>query len=641
MKKEWFTLDPYSSAPLYSLIAHNLRELITQGKLKPDDALPSDPLSRSDPMRPGSVFAKGGFALLTCLVAVGLLAGCSRPPLSPAPPGTTPTSAVNQPATGATTVGSAPTTAAETANAWWNDRVFYEIFVRSFYDSDGDGIGDLPGLIEKLDYLNDGDPATTDDLGVTGIWLMPVTQSPSYHGYDVTDYYTVEEDYGRNADFKRLVAEAHRRDIKIIVDLVLNHTSSQHPWFIASASGPDSPKRAWYIWSPTDDGTRAPWPGGGPVWHRRGDAYYFGLFWEGMPDLNYRNPEVTAEMENVARFWLEEMEVDGFRLDAVRHLVEEGTTYAGAPATHRWLAQFDDFLDAVNPAALTVGEVWDVTEQTAAYVRGDEVDLVFEFSLADAILTGVAQGRPAGLGQRLAAALAAYPTGQFATFLTNHDQPRVATILGNDPAGLKLAATTLLTLPGVPFIYYGEEIGMTGNKPDELIRTPMQWSPATNAGFTRGRPWQRVNRGFEQLNAAVQDADPASLLNHYRRLIHLRHDHPALRRGRLIPVESTCAATLAFLRQAPADDTDAAAGQTALVVLNFARDKQQGCTFSYRGDVLPAGTYPLRDLLSESAAAPLTVTAGGFQNYAPWSGLAARAGYVLLLERPSRLRDPG
>jgi glycosidase len=541
---------------------------------------------------------------------------------------------VGQPASATVATKPAASSAVAPENAWWNDSVFYEVFVRSFQDSDGDGIGDLQGLIDRLDYLNDGDPTTTDDLGVTGIWLMPVAQSPSYHGYDTTDYYTVEQDYGSNEDFKRLLDEAHQRGIKVIVDLVLNHTSTEHPWFVDSASGPDAEKRDWYRWSPTDDGSRAPWAGGGPVWHRNGEEYYFAMFWEGMPDLNYENPEVTAEMQNAARFWLEEMGADGFRLDAVRHLLEEGTNYSGTTSTHQWLAGFDDFVDKVDAEALTVGEVWDTTAQAASYVQGDEVDLTFEFELAEGILTSVKRGKPVASAEDLAALLAAYPSGQFATFLSNHDQPRVATTLFKDPAGNKLAATALLTLPGVPFVYYGEEIGMTGNKPDEKIRTPMQWSDAANAGFSSSAPWQPVNAGFEELNVAVQDADPASQLNLYRRLIHLRNDHPALLRGAFVPVESSCDATLAFLRQAPAGDPDAPDGQTVLVVLNFDRKgEQEGCTFSYSGDALPDGTYQMRDLMNESDAAVLTVTADGFQDYAPLPSLAARAGHILLLEQ--------
>lgn len=578
--------------------------------------------------------SQGVVTLLALGVAAGLLAGCGRPPQPTSVPTATSTSASGQPAATAAPAKPAPTAAAAPENAWWNDSVFYEVFVRSFQDSDGDGIGDLQGVIDRLDYLNDGDPATTDDLGVTGIWLMPVAQSPSYHGYDTTDYYTVEQDYGSNEDFKRLIDEAHRRGIKVIVDLVLNHTSTEHPWFVDSASGPDAEKRDWYRWSPTDDGSRAPWSGGGPVWHQSGDDYYFGLFWEGMPDLNYDNPEVTAEMQNAARFWLDEMGADGFRLDAVRHLVEEGTTYSGTPSTHAWLAGFDDFVDTVDPQALTVGEVWDTTAQAASYVQGDEVDMTFQFDLAEDILTSVQRGKPVVSADDLAALFAAYPAGQFATFLANHDQPRVATTLFKDPEGNKLAAMTLLTLPGVPFIYYGEEVGMTGNKPDELIRTPMQWSGDANAGFTSGQPWQPVNKGFEELNVAAQEADPDSQLNHYRRLIHLRNDHPALLRGGFIPVESSCDSTVAFLRQAPAGDAGAPDGQTVLVVLDFARKGEQtGCTFSYSGGALPAGTYQVQDLLGGAAAAPLTVTDSGFQDYAPLPSLSARAGHILLLEQ--------
>ena len=198
---------------------------------------------------------------------------------------------------------------------WWNETVFYEIFVRSFYDSDGDGIGDIQGIIEKLDYLNDGNPETDDDLGITGIWLMPVAQSPSYHGYDVIDYETIEEDYGTNEDFQQLMEEAHNRGIKIIVDLVMNHCSSQHPWFVA-ASQNEPEYYDWFRWSNSYPGYMGPW--GQQVWHMADNGkYYYGLFWGGMPDLNYENSEVKDEMWDIAEFWLTEMNVDGFRCDAV------------------------------------------------------------------------------------------------------------------------------------------------------------------------------------------------------------------------------------------------------------------------------------------------------------------------------------
>lgn len=215
-----------------------------------------------------------------------------------------------------------PVTQAQTDLPWWNNRVFYEVFVRSFYDSDGDGIGDLQGVIQKLDYLQ--------ELGVTGLWLMPVAQSPSYHGYDVMDYYAIEQDYGTNEDFLALMEAAHERDMVVIVDLVMNHTSNQHPWFIASAEG-DPDYADFYIWEEQPGRYTSPW--GSNVWHPRDGRYYYGLFWEGMPDLNYENPAVTAEMQKVIDFWLEEMGVDGFRLDAIRHLIEDGSVQENTPET--------------------------------------------------------------------------------------------------------------------------------------------------------------------------------------------------------------------------------------------------------------------------------------------------------------------
>ncbi len=552
-----------------------------------------------------------------CGARAGLLDGVtytrqSEQPSSPAPA----TSAVGPAVTGGGPGGGIP---------WWNERVFYEVFVRSFADSDGDGIGDLRGLIDRLDHLNDGDPSTDADLGVTGLWLMPVTQSPSYHGYDATDYFTVEEDYGTNADFKALMEAAHARGINVIVDLMLNHTSRDHPWFTESASGPDSPKRDWYVWSDTDPVQTTEW--GSPAWHRWGEEYYLGLFWSGMPDLNLRTPAVTEQLYDVARFWLGDLGADGLRLDAVRHLVEDGAVFEGTPETHAWLAAWDDHLDSVDPQALTVGEVWDETSEVVPYVADDEVDIAFEFTVAEGILSSVATATPRPFDEALTTALAAYPAGQFAPFLTNHDQNRVMSRLGDDLEGARLAATALLTLPGVPFVYYGEEIGMTGAKPDELIRTPMQWSSGAGAGFTTGTPWQAPNPDPGSVNVAAQTDDPASLLSHYRRLIRARADHPALRTGDLREVEVSCPDVYGYLRTQPGDQGGPA--DSVLVLLNFATVAQRGCAVDLAASAVPAGVHAVTDLATDAEAAPLTVADGSIAGYVPVDSLAPRQGLVL------------
>jgi hypothetical protein len=336
---------------------------------------------------------------------------------------------------------------------WWNDRIFYEVFVRSFKDSDGDGVGDLQGLISQLDYLNDGNPETGDDLGVTGLWLMPVAQSPSYHGYDVTDYKTIEADYGSNEDFKQLMAEAHQRGMVIIVDLVMNHTSSEHPWFLESQN-PGSEYRSWYIWDDSPIPFPSPW--GSQVWHPLGDSYYYGLFWEGMPDLNYRNGDVTQAMRDVIQFWLRDMGVDGFRLDAVRHLIEDGAIQQNTPETHAWLQDFYRYVHTLSPQALTVGEVWDTSAAVAPYI-GDEVDFCFEFDLATAILEAAKRGENNQLVTVQQRVLETYPRGQYASFLTNHDQNRVINHLLKNVDQAKIAATLLLTNPGVGFLTGGVE----------------------------------------------------------------------------------------------------------------------------------------------------------------------------------------
>ena len=391
---------------------------------------------------------------------------------------------------------------------WWNDAVFYEIFVRSFYDSDGDGIGDFNGITQKLNYLNDGDPSTTDDLGVTGLWLMPIHPSGSYHGYDVIDYYAVNSEYGSMDDFKTMLTEAHQRGIKVIIDLVLNHTSSSNPWFLDAVANPDSPYRDWYIFSETDPGSAGAW--GQDAWHQTSSGdYYFGNFDRSMPDLNYEHPAVRAEMGKITEFWLEEVGVDGFRLDAARYLVEEDGWSSDTTANHEYWREFRQVYKAANPDAMTVGEVWAAASIISQYLQGDELDLAFSFNLADAILLQTGIRSAPSLRAAIEQNLLYLPDPSDAIFLSNHDTNRVMSRLGGDVAKAKTAATILLTLPGVPFVYYGEEIGLTGVKPDEDIRTPMLWSSTSNAGFSLVDPWRPANSEYQnEVNVADQQADP-------------------------------------------------------------------------------------------------------------------------------------
>ncbi len=481
---------------------------------------------------------------------------------------------------------------------WWNDAVFYEVFVRSFYDSNADGVGDIRGLIQKLDYLNDGDPNTTDDLGVTGIWLMPVFPSPSYHGYDVTDYRDINPDYGNLNDFRELVNQAHARGIKVIIDFVGNHTSDQHPWFQASAEG--SSKRNWYRWTSSAPDYNGPW--GQTVWHERNNSYYYGIFWGGMPDLNYTNQEVTNEIKNTIRYWYNDIGVDGFRIDAVKHWIENGSQQENTSGTLQWWREFYAFQKSIHPALMTVGEAWTSTQNIVPYTDY-RLDYCFEFDLANEILNAVINQNPANLKSKLNEVLNAYPAGQFGSFLTNHDQDRSFNRLGQNPERAKLAASLLLSFPGIPYLYYGEEIGMTGQKPDEFIRTPMQWSSEAHAGFSSSQPWQNVNGDFATTNVNTQKTEDTSLWRHYQKWIGLRNQNEALRTGQYIPVNSSAGAVFSFARKT--------AASTLLVVHHFSSQERDNIPLSGQIEGLAAGTYDLIDLLTNSTAGTLTVGENG------------------------------
>jgi glycosidase len=425
---------------------------------------------------------------------------------------------------------------------WANGAVIYQVFVRSFQDSDGDGIGDFNGLTAKLDYLNDGDPSTDSDLGVDAIWMLPITESPSYHGYDTLNYERVERDYGTEEDFDRLLEEAHRRGIKVIMDLVLNHSSVWHPWFVQASQSVDDTYHDWYVWREEDPGWTQPWSSSG-TWHlsQRLGLHYYGLFWGGMPDLNFENPDVRAEMIGVAKRWLDRG-VDGFRLDASRYMIEGGVEVdaADSDATHDWWEEFAREVRRAHPDTFLVGENWTTVENVAPYY-GDapftELDMNFNFDLAAAIVGGV-RDDTSGLVQMTLCDVADFypPHALDGIFLTNHDMVRVATQVGS-PEKARFAASLLFTLPGVPLVYYGEEVGLVNGPGDEdpEKRTPMPWTD--EGGFTTGTPWKINRRAEPKDNVARQQADPDSLWHHYRRLIALRKDSQAIGRGGYRPLD--------------------------------------------------------------------------------------------------------
>jgi alpha-glucosidase len=439
---------------------------------------------------------------------------------------------------------------------WWRHAVFYQIYPRSFQDSNGDGVGDLPGITARLDHLNDG---TDRSLGVDAIWLSPFYRSPmADFGYDVSDYRDVDPTFGSLGDFDRLTAEAHRRGIRIIVDLVPNHTSDQHPWFVAARSDRADPKRDWYVWAdPVRGGPPNNWRSvfqraSGPAWtlDRRTGQYYLHHFLPEQPDLNWWNPAVRDAIDDVMRFWLDRG-VDGFRVDVAHGLVKDQALRNNPRFTlggrrrmrnwdleevheihRRWRRLLDGYDDRM---AVSEIDVRDLGRLARYYGQNDELHLAFNFHFLEQPWSA----------RRFQAVVDEYervlPDGAWPDYtLTNHDRSRAATRYGRERAAA--AATLLLTLRGTPFIYYGEEIGMVDVPiaPDRIVdvhgrdpeRTPMQWDGGPNAGFTTGAPWLPIAPDAAAINVAAQRDDPASLFSFYRRLIWLRRGSAALRRGR-------------------------------------------------------------------------------------------------------------
>ena len=566
---------------------------------------------RTRPARAAAAFILGcAVALASCVPGPTLAP--SGEPASPAGSG----------------LGAAPACATTTAPTLgpWRDRVFYEIFVRSFSDADGDGIGDLPGLTSKLDALNDGNPATTDDLGITGIWLMPVAEAASYHGYDVVDYTAVERDYGDMSAMRAFVQAAHERGILVIVDFVINHTSSEHPWFQDALAGGE--RRDWYVWSETNPG----WPAvaGPSPWHQTpaGDFYY-GAFSEQQPDLNLQNPEVTAALEGIADTWLEDVGVDGFRIDAAKHLIETGAdAQINTLETKAWLADFRDAIRADHPDALLLGEVADARGISSSYTREGALDMSFDFGIGPALANGV-YGDATTVLASLEEVAERFAPGAAGTFLSNHDQTRFATQLKGDLEAAKRAAAVLLTGPGVPFIYYGEELGMTANKPDPALRTPYPWTAtAPGFGFTTGTPWEPFAEGAATANLATESQDLTSIWSTYRDLVQLRTQQPALRAGDFVRLRSSNRQVAAWLR--------VFGDQRILVMHNLGTEPAAEVTLDLAegplcGEPTALYLYAATSEELDEPAPPEVTPRGGLDGYVPLPLLPGRSSVLIEL----------
>ena len=523
---------------------------------------------------------------------------------------------------------------------WWKESVVYQIYPRSFADSNGDGIGDLRGIISKLDYLK--------DLGVNVVWLSPVYRSPNDdNGYDISDYRDIMPEFGALADWEELLTEMHRRGIKLVMDLVVNHTSDEHPWFIEARKSRDNPYRDYYIWRPARDG-REPnnWQSffSGSAWQYDAPTgeYYLHLFSRKQPDLNWENPRVRAEIYDMMHWWLKKG-VDGFRMDVI-NMISKAPGLPDAPVTSGERYQFGgryfvngprllEYLDEMKRTVLshydvlTVGETPLVSTAHAIDITNEEtghLNMLFQFEHMDLDAEpGAASSRASIRPWRLLDLKQVMTRwqkdleghGWNSLYLSNHDQPRAVSRFGNDGRyrveSAKLLATFLHTLQGTPYVYQGEEIGMTnvafesiedyrdietcnmyreyveerGYDPQAVLvtihaksrdnaRTPVQWDAGAQAGFTSGTPWIKVNPNYRTINVAQALADPDSILHYYRRLIQLRKENPIIVYGRYELILDADEQVYAYTRTLPDD--------RLLVILNFSADTP---VFALPGDI--------------------------------------------------------
>jgi oligo-1,6-glucosidase len=501
---------------------------------------------------------------------------------------------------------------------WWKEAIIYQIYPRSFMDSNGDGVGDLQGIISRLDYLK--------NLGVDIVWLSPVYKSPQDdNGYDISDYCAIFPQFGTMADFDELLHGVHRRGMKLIMDLVVNHTSDEHPWFIESRSSKDNPKRDWYIWLPPRNGKEPNnwWAFfATPAWELDTSTgeYYLHLFSRKQPDLNWNNTDMRKAVYSMMRWWLDKG-IDGFRMDVINLLAKApglpdappqregwpyafgGELYANQPGMHEILQEMNrEVLSKYD--CMSVGEcLWCSPENSVAYAAEarQELDMLFQFDIT------YARRNVAQIKDRVLTWYSSFKGKAWNTItLNNHDTPRQVSAFGNDKEYLEQSAKALalfiLTAPGTPYLFQGEELGMTnvvfatiddyrdiqilnqfregiadGRTPQEILaqfgptsrdnaRTPMQWSSAMHAGFTKGIPWMKVNPNYQSINAAQQLQDPDSVLAFYRTMIQARKENDALVYGDYLPLDISNDLVIAYTREC--DSTG------FLTIINFSTKQQ-------------------------------------------------------------------
>ena len=511
---------------------------------------------------------------------------------------------------------------------WYKDAVFYEIYVRAFNDSNNDGHGDLRGLIEKLDYLK--------DLGVDCLWLLPIYPSPlKDDGYDISNYYDIHPDYGTLDDFEALLEEAHKRGLRIIMDLVMNHTSDQHPWFRAARANKDSIFRNYYVWSDSSmafrdariiflDTEESNW-----AWDKKSKQYYWHRFYASQPDLNYDNAAVQAEMLMVMSFWLD-LGVDGFRADAVPYLFErEGTSCENLPETHAFLKDIRKFINERYPDRILLAEANQWPEDIIPYFGqgDDEFHMGFHFPLMPRIFMSIRKEDRTQLVWIMGRTPTLTETNQWCMFLRNHDEltlemvteeerewmwqefapdlrmrlnlgirRRLAPLLDNDHRKIMLANSLLFTLPGSPIIYYGDEIGMGDNiwlHDRNGVRTPMQWDDSRSAGFSQA-PAQSIyvpiidddTYGCQQVNVAEQQENSYSLLHSVRHMIRVRKEHPTFGRGDFEWIDCQNDAIAAYTRTFEGE---------VVIVLNNLSTLEQNISIS-----APVGAKQVNDLLTKT-----------------------------------------